>query len=80
MRLKGQVNQSANPIAVALGADRVFSLQTDASAGLLSWLQLQEEIARHVQSVGDQPIASAEDARCPVPLRLNPLLSCNPLF
>jgi len=78
MRLKGRVNQSADPVAIAMGADRVFSLQTGASAGPLSWLQLQEEIARHSQSVENQPVASAGDARCPVPLRLNPLLSCNP--
>jgi len=62
------------------GAGRVIPLQTDALAGPLSWLQLQEEIARRVQSLEEQPGTPAGDARCPVPLRLNPLSSCNPPF
>ena len=65
---EARLSQSADPIAVALGADRVILLQTDALAGPLSWLQLQEEVTRHVQSFEEQPNAPAWDFRCFVPL------------
>jgi len=66
---EARLSQSSDPIAVALGADRVILLQTDALAGPLSWLQLQEEVTRRVQSLEEQPSAPAWDFRCLVPLR-----------